>query len=311
MDDAPLIAARGLVKSFGALRALDGLDVSLARGTTGLLGPNGAGKSTFLKVVLGLLRPDSGTAHVLGEDAGLRGAAIRRRVGYMPEKDCHFPGLSAVDVVAQCGELSGLPPKEAFRRAHEVLHYVGLSEQRFRAVDGFSAGTRQRVKLAAALVHDPDLLILDEPTNGLDPAGRRDFLRLVAETAAAGISVVLSTHLLPDVEAVCERAVVVARGRVLRQGTVAELTRGIARSRVVSFTGDPGRFLERLAARGVEAAVDPASGALRVQLPEGAGNGAIISAAAEASVGLKRLSPAHASLEDVFLEAVGDRRAGA
>ncbi len=310
MFEGPVITARGLAKSFGAVRALDGLDVDILAGTTGLLGPNGAGKSTFLKVVLGVVAPDEGAASVLGGDVAREGARIRRRVGYMPEKDCHFPGLSAVDVVALCGELSGLPRKEAFRRAHEVLHYVGLSEQRYRAVDGFSTGTRQRVKLAAAIVHDPDLLILDEPTNGLDPAGRRDFLRLVGDVAAAGVSVVLSTHLLPDVEAVCTRAIVVARGRVLREGTVADLTRGLARSRIVRFSGEPALFLGRLAELGAETSYDVATGELRVLLPADADNGLVLAAAAHAGVGLKRLSPARASLEDVFLEAVGAARAG-
>lgn len=310
MGPEPVVVARGLTKSYGAVRALDGLDAEIPAGVTGLLGPNGAGKSTFLKVVLGLERADGGTASVLGRDAAEAGVHIRARVGYMPEKDCHFPGLSGVDVVALCGELSGMRKAEAFRRAHEVLHYVGLSEQRYRPVDGFSAGTRQRVKLAAALVHDPDLLVLDEPTNGLDPAGRKEFLALVANVAAAGVSVVLSTHLLPDVEAVCGHVVVVARGRALRRGSVAELTQGLDRRRAVRFVGDAARFLAALARRGAETSYDAAAGELRVTLPEGADNGLVLSAAVETGVGLKRLGAARASLEDVFMEAVGERRAG-
>ncbi|HYC79314.1 MAG TPA: ABC transporter ATP-binding protein [Planctomycetota bacterium] len=309
-DGAFVVTARGLAHRFGDVLALDGLDVSLPRGTVGLLGPNGAGKSTFLKVVLGLLRPDEGAATVLGEDPIRRGAAIRRRIGYMPERDCHLPNLTALDHVALAAELSGMPRNAAFRRAHETLHYVGLSEQRYRAVDGFSAGLRQRCKLAAALVHDPDLLVMDEPTNGLDPAGRREFLDLIVEVARSGISVVLSTHLLPDVQETCEHVVVVGRGRVVRQGTVAELTRGVERERSARFAGDPGPFLEALTRRGVACRYDASTGDLRLTLPEGAESRAVFEAAVEARCGLKRLLPARGTLEEVFLESLGGRRAG-
>ena len=150
----------------------------------------------------------------------------------MPERDCHLPQLTAVDTVALCGELSGMPRTRAFQRAHEVLNYVGLGEVRYRAVDGFSAGARQRCKLACALVHDPDLLILDEPTNGLDPAGRIDFLALLREVNRAGIAILLSTHLLPDVQEVCDDVVVIGHGRALRSGSVSEMTRDLARARI-------------------------------------------------------------------------------
>jgi ABC-2 type transport system ATP-binding protein len=312
----PLIEADGLTVCYGATRALDGLTVAIpstqAAGggpSTGLLGPNGAGKSTFLKAILGLLRPTGGRASVLGVDVVTGREAVRRRVGYVPERDCHLPLLSAIDTVALCGELSGMPRSRAFQRAHEVLHYVGLGEARYRAVDGFSAGTRQRCKLACALVHDPDLLVLDEPTNGLDPEGRIEFLALLRQVRAAGIALVLSTHLLPDVEDVCEDVVVIGRGRVLRAGRVADLTRDLAAARIVRTSGPAAALTAALSAQGFSVAEDEASGALRVIVPEGASNRAIFAAAAQTGVGIIRLEPASRTLESVFLESLEAPRA--
>jgi ABC-2 type transport system ATP-binding protein len=214
-----------------------------------------------------------------------------------------------VDVVALCGELAGLPKTAAFQRAHETLNYVGLGDVRYRAVDGFSAGLRQRCKLAAALVHDPDLLILDEPTNGLDPDGRREFLGLVEEVLRTGVSVLLSTHLLPDVQAVCSDVVVIGNGRALKTGTVAELTRGVERGRIVRFSGDARPFLEALTRLGAETAFDALGGDLTVTLPEGGDNRLIFTAARDAGVGVKHLQPASRSLEQVFFETVEAGRA--
>jgi ABC-2 type transport system ATP-binding protein len=309
MADAPLIVARGLTKRFGDVVALDGLDAVIPKGVVGLLGPNGAGKSTFLKTILGLETPDAGSASVLGVDVATEGRRIRARVGYMPEKDCHFPGLSAVDVVALCGELSGLSKSDAFRRAHETLHYAGMSETRYRLVDSFSAGLRQRVKFAAALVHDPDFLVLDEPTNGLDPEGRREFLDLVKEVGRNGASILLSTHLLSDVEEVCDRVLVVGKGRASLEGPVASLLSDASNVRAVRVQGESGPFLEALARRFAKATFDPAASEFRVELPEGASAAIVLEAAAETGTRLKGLRPARSSLERVFLDAVGARRA--
>lgn len=304
-----VVEATDVVVQFGATRALDGFSCALKRGTTGVLGPNGAGKSTFLKVLLGLLVPNAGTVTTLGVDAR-SGPVVRRRVGFMPERDCHIPGLSALETVALCGELAGLDTALAFRRAHETLTYVALGEVRYRPVDGFSTGLRQRVKLAAALVHDPDLLVLDEPTNGLDPAGREEFLELVRRVAREGVSVLLSTHLLPDVEATCNDAIVVGRGRALRHGTVVDLKRGSDAMRRVEADGDCTAFIAALRARGASLSVDPLAGYLLVGLPNGGDNGLILAAAAEARTGIRRLSRADRSLEEVFLEAVGSPATG-
>jgi ABC-2 type transport system ATP-binding protein len=310
MDAAKgLIEADGLSVRYGAIRALDGLSLRIDGASTGLLGPNGAGKSTFLKAVLGLLRPTAGRAVVLGLDVVTGREAVRRRVGYMPERDCHLPQLTAVDTVALCGELSGMPRSRAFQRAHEVLNYVGLGEMRYRAVDGFSAGSRQRCKLACALVHDPDLLILDEPTNGLDPAGRSDFLELLREVNEAGIALILSTHLLPDVQEVCRDVVVIGKGRALRAGSVADLTKDLEGARIVRVMGDAAPLAAALARRGVGVRTDEATGDLRVLLAGGQDNRVIFAAAAEANAGIRGLAAASRSLETVFLESLEAPRA--
>jgi ABC-2 type transport system ATP-binding protein len=299
-----LIKADGLVVRYGTTRALDEVTLSIGGPATGLLGENGAGKSTFLKTILGLLRPDGGRATVLGIDVGRERTRVRRRVGYMPERECHLPGLTAVDAVALCGELSGLPRRRAFQRAHEVLNYVGLSEMRYRAVDGFSAGARQRSKLACALIHDPDLLILDEPTNGLDPVGRTDFLALLREVNRTGIALLLSTHLLPDVMEVCGDVVVIGAGRLVRSGRVVDLTKDLEAARTVGVHGDRAAMIAALARHRAEAAVDEATGDLRVVLPRDADNRVILQAARDAGVGIRKLEPASRTLESVFLESL-------
>jgi ABC-2 type transport system ATP-binding protein len=302
---APIVAATDLSLTYGRRqRALDGLTVSIGPGCHGLLGPNGAGKSTLIKVLLGLLQPDGGGAKVLGADIRRDRTEVRRRVGYMPERDGHVPGMVAVDVVAMMGELSGMQKAAATQRAHEVLHYVDLGEARYRVVDGFSAGMRQRLKLAAAIVHDPDLLFLDEPTNGLDPKGRRSMLELIHELHRSNISIILSTHLLPDVQEVCQRVVVVNQGRVVREGTVTELTRGLDRQVKVGFLGDGPAFLQALADRGAVCTLDPTKGDLHVLLPETGGTRCVIEAAAATGTGIKQLTPGVRSLEDVFMESV-------
>src|SRR5690606_24738923 len=194
-------------------------------------GRNGAGKTSILRALLGLVRPAAGTMRILDlpQDADPR--EVRRRVGYMPERDCWIPGLNGFETVALAGQLSGLPERQAFRRAHEVLWLVGLEEQRYRAVAGYSTGMRQKVKLATALVHDPDLLFLDEPTNGLDPGGRVEMLDLIGRMAnELGKSVVLSSHILQDVERTCGHVVLMERGKVLASGAVGELTRHARRA---------------------------------------------------------------------------------
>src|SRR5215510_9305699 len=224
-----LIELEGISRTFGSHEALKDITLSLPPGRIGLLGPNGAGKSTLLKILMGLIPPSGGTGRVLNEQLGGDRDSegnwrLRRLIGFMPEADALVPGLTGVEYVALAGELYGMPRREAQRRAHEVLSYLELEEARYRRVEEYSTGMKQRAKLAQALVHDPPVLLLDEPTSGLDPAGRDALLRLVKALAFDhGKSVLLSTHLLADVEAVCERVVILAGGRVRREGTVAEL----------------------------------------------------------------------------------------
>src|SRR5207247_235770 len=209
----------------GLLQALSGVSGTFPAGSTGLLGPNGAGKTTLLKTLLGFLEPDRGRMTAFGLDPTKQPLEVRRRVGYMPETDCHIGEMTAASFVAFAGELSGLPQDEAISRAHEVLYYVGLGEARYRRVDTYSTGMKQRVKLAQARLHEPDLLLLAEPTNGRDPQGREEMLTLIADVAGRRqISLILCSPLLRDVERVGETVMVVNQGQVAAAGTLADLT---------------------------------------------------------------------------------------
>ncbi|HVQ28409.1 MAG TPA: ABC transporter ATP-binding protein, partial [Vicinamibacteria bacterium] len=302
--DAPLVEFRDLAVSYGPVAALQGVSGVFPAGPTGLLGPNGAGKTTLLKTLLGFLRPDRGSMVAFGLDPGERPLDVRRRIGYMPEADCHVPGMTASAYVAFAGELSGLPRDEAISRSHEVLYYVGLGEARYRNVDTYSTGMKQRVKLAQALVHDPDLLLLDEPTNGLDPQGREDMLTLVADVASRRqMSLVLCSHLLRDVERVCDRVIVLNQGAVAAKGTLADLT-GTKRDIFdVRVKGEAMAFLTDLRDQGCE--WRETEDGYRVFLAAGQGPELLFVTARECGVQLRYLRPGSESLEDVFLRALG------
>ena len=249
---APLVEFEGLAVSYGLVQALAGVTGAFHPGPTGLLGPNGAGKTTLLKTLLGFLNPDGGRMVAFGKDPTREPLEVRRRLGYMPEQDCHIQGMTASAFVAFAGELSGLPRDEAISRAHEVLYYVGLGEARYRNVETYSTGMKQRVKLAQALVHDPDLLLLDEPTNGLDPQGREEMLALIRDIATRrGMSLILCSHLLHDVERVCDQVIVLNQGQIARQGTVRELTGTRLQVFDVRFKGDASAVLTDLKDRGL------------------------------------------------------------
>jgi ABC-2 type transport system ATP-binding protein len=224
MPPEVVIETRALSKVFGPQRALDGLDLQVGSGAIGLLGPNGAGKSTFMKCLLQLQPITSGSARLLGHDVGKKGREIRKRVGYTPEQDCHIPGMVGCEFVTYCAQLCGLPFQVARQRAHEMLDFVGMGQERYRKVDTYSTGMRQRLKLAQAIVHDPEIVFLDEPTNGLDPKGQEQILELVQSLwTTYGITVVLSSHLLRDVDRICEQIIIIARGRVLVHDTLENL----------------------------------------------------------------------------------------
>jgi len=306
---APLIVTvESLAKSFGATVALDGVSCEIGEGATGLLGPNGSGKTTLLRILLGLL-PAEGHATVLGLDPMRSPLEVRARIGYMPESECIIPGLFGVDVVAYMGRLAGMPRHAAFKRAHEVMYYVGLGEERYREATGYSVGMQQRLKLATALVHDPDLLFLDEPTNGLDPDGREAMLVLIRELAQEhGKSVLLSSHMLKDVEQVCTNVVMLREGRLARQGPIQEMTSSDMGSFDVLIRGDAERFRAEIVGNGGR--VGGGGERLLVSLPDGQAAREIFAAARVAQVQVRGLSPTRRSLEDVFLAAVEDEHAG-
>ena len=282
-----------------------------ARGAVGLLGPNGAGKSTMLKALLGFVKPAEGRMTVLGIDVAKDPLGIRARIGYMPESDAHIPGMNAVSFVAYCGELAGLPPVDAMQRAHEVLYYVGLGEARYRNVETYSTGMKQRIKLAQALVHDPDLLFLDEPTNGMDPKGREEMLELIRDLGHnKNVNLILSSHLLPDVEYTCDHVVVMDKGQVAAYGPIEELKGPAGRVFELRIKGNLPEFIDVLNAAGMECHGTDED-VMRVFVPAGidaAGREqrAIFSLAAQHRVQVRHLRPSLPTLEDVFAKAIGE-----
>ncbi|PYV09665.1 MAG: hypothetical protein DMG07_22660 [Acidobacteria bacterium] len=302
---APVIELENLTVRFGSQTILDGVATRFDQGAIGLLGPNGAGKTTLLKTLLGFVAPAAGSGRVLGFDIARDSLAIRQRIGYMPENECHIPGMNAVTFVAYAGQLAGMKPKDAMQRAHEILYYVGLGEARYRNLETYSTGMKQRIKLAQALVHDPELVFLDEPTNGLDPKGRLEMLGLIRDISGSkGIHVVLSSHLLPDVEWVCTAALVIHRGRSVASGRIEELKRGIGAVYECRLKGDSRGFRDELAMLGCRCD-DGEDGVLRIRLVEGLGSQSLVRAARDHKVQIRHLVPLRQSLEDVFLEVIG------
>jgi ABC-2 type transport system ATP-binding protein len=291
--------ARDLSKSFGEIRAVEGVTLALTPGCTGLLGPNGAGKSTLIKLLLGLLPPDRGSARVLGYDPTTQALELRMVVGYMPEHDCLPSDWLAQDFVRYMAELHGLPKREAIQRSSDALYHVGLGEERYRAIGGFSTGMKQRVKLAQALVHDPSLLLLDEPTNGLDPTGREEMLALIRRiTDEMGLNVLLSSHLLPDVEQVADDVVILAEGRVAVQGTLAGLIQNTPTIAVrVRGAGTP--FADAVRQRGYD--VERRGEELQIAYTSDDVYDAIRDAAVETGASLEFLKRRKFSLQDVYL----------
>ena len=307
MSDATAVVRFDQVTvSYGAQDALRNVTGMFPAGASGLLGPNGAGKSTLLKSLLGFIRPTHGSMTVLDLSVADAPLDIRARLGYMPESDAHIPGMNAVTFVAYCAQLGGLPPTDAMQRAHEVLYYVGLGEARYRNVETYSTGMRQRIKLAQALVHDPDLLFLDEPTNGMDPKGRDEMLELIRDiTRNKGINLILSSHLLPDVESTCDRVVVLHRGDIVAEGPIAELKGATRRAFEIRVKGDVGRFTAALESAGAECHGTEGD-VMRVLIDERMGARDLFALAASHHVQVRHLRPRVPTLEDVFARAIGE-----
>jgi ABC-2 type transport system ATP-binding protein len=304
----PVVQADQLSVRYGKNFAINDVTAVFPAGAVGLLGPNGAGKSTLLKSLLGFLVPEKGSMKVLGLDVASSALEIRERIGYMPESDSHIPGMNAVSFVGYCGQLSGLPAVDAMQRAHEVLYYVGLGEARYRNIETYSTGMKQRIKLAQAIVHDPDLLFLDEPTNGMDPKGREEMLELIHDLAHnKNVNLILSSHLLPDVEYTCDHVVVMDKGTVATYGPIDALKGTHGRVFELRIKGDQDRFVETLRAAGYEVN-DSDEDVVRVFVPGVGDDGAqvLFKLAAREQVQVRHLRPSMPTLEDVFAKAVGE-----
>lgn len=306
LDASSIASVSDLTVRYGPKTVLENFSLEIPEGCVGLLGPNGAGKTTLIKTLLGFVTPSSGRAQVLGQEVATEGKRIRQKIGLMPEQDCHIPGMNAVTFVAYAGELAGMPPAQAMRRAHEVLEWCSLGEARYRNVETYSTGMKQRVKLAQALVHGPRLLFLDEPTNGLDPAGRDEMLDLVRDVShGKGLSVVVCSHLLPDIEKTCDTVVVMRRGEVVRQGPIAQLKQTGSVQFDVELRLFSESFVAAMQTRGARL-LSQLGSSCRFALPEDEAtpHRLIFDAALSSGAQVRGFRPAERSLEDVFMEAV-------
>lgn len=297
-----------LTVKYGKFTALNAVSALFEGGGLGLLGPNGAGKSSMLRCILGLIQPAGGEVRIFGEvSSSKRNSILRRRIGYMPERDTWVPGMSAVRGLAHLAEICGFQPSDAMLRANDVLYFVGLGEERYREVHTFSTGMKQRYKLAASLVHDPDLLFLDEPTNGLDPRGRARMLELIDQVRSDhGIHLILASHLLPDVEHLCEHVWVLDKGEMKMSKSVAELTavaRGAKRVRVDD--ADLAAFKNAAGSAGLVVQQGRSSREILLDSPSGVlASETLFELAQSAGVQIHSVTPAAKSLEDAFLEAL-------
>jgi len=304
-----LVETANLTKVFGEVRAVDDLTVSIPEGAVGLVGPNGAGKTTFLRLLLSLLQPTAGTAKVLGHSIE-DGVPVRERIGYMPEHDCLIPEMTGVGLVTYMGRVSGLDANTAISRAHDVLQFVGVEEERYRKVGEYSTGMKQKIKLAQSMVHDPQLYIFDEPTTGLDPRGRAEMLDLVRVIASSpGRNVILSSHLLPDVETICKYVIILDGGHQIAAGELQQLLTGAADRLRIDVRGDREAFAQRLKEAGLEAEATPSG----VHVNRQSGVEAEIFRTAKAlGAEVRYMGREIRSLEEFFLELVSrNERKGA
>jgi len=295
---------------YGKHVALRDITIHFESGALGLLGPNGAGKSSLIRAILGFIQPAGGTISVLGQSPGNDPRLLRQKIGFHPEDDALIPGLNAVAAVTLCGELSGLPRSDALQRAHEILHFVGLGEVRYRSAETYSQGMRQRLKLAQALVHDPELLILDEPTNGLDPRGRQEILDLLIDLVRnKGMKLILSSHLLPDVEAVCDQIAVLDKGQLIKHGSLESLLKGASRAFEIRLKGPIEKFEAAIRARG--GTCKPGNrGMVQVETTEGSAP-LMFALAREAGCQIRHMMPVRTTLSEVFTNTVAQGRADA
>ena len=295
-----VIETKDLVKMYGPHVALEGLNLSLEAGAIGILGPNGAGKSTFFKCILGLITTTSGEGNVLGYDIRTQGDLIRSKIGYMPEYDSLDPELIAVDQVRYSGELIGMNPSQATQRAHEVLEYVGLKEQRYRKIGTFSTGMKQAAKLACALIHDPEILICDEPTNGLDQRSRNFMLKTLRNTVEqGGRTVLMSGHVMDDIQEVCESIVMIHKGKIVVHRRIDELAKQVDEEIEISVWGGSSGMQETLESRGLT--VRRLGRVMRIKVESEETIPIILECAVESNVQIRKMGEYKPDLEDIFL----------
>ncbi len=294
---AAALSAHGLGHAYGDVVALHHLDLEVPPGRVGLVGANGAGKTTLIKILLGILTPTVGNVQVLGADPANDLITVRSRIGYMPEGECLPKDQTAADFVSYAAELAGVPPHESRQRASDILTMVGLHEERFRYLGDFSTGMKQRAMLAQAIVHDPEMVFLDEPTAGLDPSGREEMLDLISRLGGFGINVLVSSHVLPDIERTCDWVVMLDGGQVLRNGPLSGLTEtGVVELEVVD-----GAALVAAELRRVGATVEESGETVTITASPGDPFLAARDALAETGVALRRLGARSTTLEDIFL----------
>ncbi len=297
----PLLELADVTHFYGTICALRDVSLVVEPGAVGLVGQNGAGKSTLMQILLGLIRPSRGTAQVLGQDVRASGIQLRGRIGYMPERDAMLPGLNGIEYAALAGELCGISRKQSLRRAHETLSWLGMEDARYRRLEQYSVGMKQRLKLAATLVHDPDVLLLDEPTAGLDPDGRADMLSLLSSLAGRpDKSLVLSSHLLGDVERVCTSAVVLDRGQVVGMGRIEDMCRSRRTCYRLRWQGEGDGFLTDLGERGCDVRLDARPDEARVVVPHDWTTRTFFATADRHTILLTGLEPEEEDLEAVY-----------
>jgi len=299
-----MIKLENISFSYGAVAAIRNVSLALPAGVFGLLGPNGAGKTTLMKLLLGFLLPDSGQGEIMGQELAVKQKSLRRGIGYMPESDCLIAGLDAVSLTAYLGELSGMPRQEAMKRAHDVLYYVGLEESRYRLVDGYSTGMKQRLKLAQALVHDPKLLLLDEPTSGMDPNGRTEMLELIQDISKKeSMNIIISSHLLPDIESTCRQVVIMNKGRVVAEESITGLKKDNFNVYEIKVVGDQAPFFAELQSR--HCRIEEKDRALfNVLLPGDVAPAVLFQAARQNGVQIRHFRQSRTSLEDAFMDVI-------
>lgn len=293
----PIVSIAGLTHRFGSVQALTDVTLDISPGVTGLVGANGAGKTTMLRSLLGLVHPTAGTLRVMGHDAVADPIAVRGVVGYMPEGACLPKDQTAADFVAFTAELAGVPPKDARRRSSETLYLVGLEEERFRYLGDFSTGMQQRVKLAQSIVHGPQLVLLDEPASGLDPAGRNQMLALIRRLGGFGINVIVSSHVLSDIEETCQSVIILDGGRLIRSGPLDD--RGTSAAITVEVLDDPQPLADFLLLAGLEVTV--LGHMLTVTTGDDSAFDTVLEGAATTASGILRMGRAAVTLEQEFL----------